>query len=135
MAIEGAPVVRVDFCETSGPFARKERKLQPTHQHMSEALEDSKKSFSELISDPFNGYRYLLRGMLRKSAPTITVNQCSALIDSYSEHNAGLAGLSEAITKALSMYLHIEITPTEEEEEHGERPPQAGVAEIAPVSE
>jgi len=134
MAVEGAKVVRVDFAETTGAFARKPRKLQPTHQHMSEALADSGKSFSELISDPFNGYRYLLRGMLRKQEPTITINQCSALIDSYSEQNGGMAGLSEAVSKALSLYLHIEITPTEEEEVDGERPPLAGEAESEPSS-
>jgi hypothetical protein len=109
MAIEGAPVVRVDFGETAGEFARKERKLQPVHRHMAAAVADSGKAIGELIQDPFNGYRYLL--------------------------HRGMTGLSEAIVKALSLYLHIEMTPTDDEEEDGERPPQAGAAESAPAND
>jgi hypothetical protein len=135
MAIEGAPVVRVDFGETAGEFARKERKLQPVHRHMAAAVADSGKAIGELIQDPFNGYRYLLRGLLRKRTPSITLDQCSDLIDSYCELHRGMTGLSEAIVKALSLYLHIEMTPTDDEEEDGERPPQAGAAESAPAND
>ena len=126
MAIEGAPVERVDFGETTGPFARKERKLQPQHKHLRNAVRESGKAVGELLSDPFGGYPYLLQAMLKKSQPTITLDQCSDLIDSYADAHAGINGLSESLMKALSLYLHIELTPTDEEEVDGERPPQDG---------
>jgi hypothetical protein len=132
MAIEGAKVERVDFGETAGAYARRERKLQPKHKHLRDAVLESGKSFNELMADPFGGYPYLLRAMLKHGQPTITLDQCSDLIDSYADAHDGITGLTESLIKALSLYLHIELTPADDEEVDGERPPQDGPVETAP---
>ena len=106
-----ASVVRIDFGDGKGP-----RKLKCRHKFIRDVVRTSGKSISELINDPFGGYPFLLQALLAPvSRDGISLDQASALIDSYLDANHDIAGLTKALIQALSGYLNIEMTPTEDE--------------------
>jgi hypothetical protein len=119
MASTQNTVVRVEF--------DRPRKLICKHRHIRDAVLESKKSIIELMSDPFGGYPYLIRALLQPSAAhgeAITIDKASDLIDVYLSKHGSLEGLSKALLQALSAYLHVEVTPTEDEQT-GDEPPNA----------
>lgn len=111
-------VVRVEF--------DRPRKLICKHKHIRDAVIESKQSILELMKDPFGGWPYLIRALLQPSAAhgeVISLDKASDLIDTYLSRHGSLEGLSKALLQAMSAYLHVEVTPTEDEkDEAGERP-------------
>jgi hypothetical protein len=119
--------VRIDFGDGKG-----QRKLKPKHKNVSDAVRDSGRSIGELINDPFNGYRYLLRALLAPTYGALSLDKCSELIDSYIEANReesvatkkpALNGLTEALVESLSDWLTIEQPAKDiDEDEHPNAP-------------
>ena len=92
------------------------RKLKCRHRFMREAVRASGKSITELASDPFGGYAYLLQALLQPgSKDPISLDRASELIDLYMDNHDGMTGLTKALSEALTGYLSIEATPTEDE--------------------
>jgi hypothetical protein len=126
-------VVKIQFKANEDPV-----KLYPMHRYLRQAVHDSGKSIGELMSDPFDGYPYLLRALLTpgkdRLAKQLTLDDCSDRIDDYRKTHKGLEGLTEALVKVLALYLHIETKPREEERtgDGDERPLQDGPVETAP---
>jgi hypothetical protein len=104
-----ADVVRIEL--------DKVRKLKVRHQYLREAREVTNKSIHELVQDPFGGYPYLLRALLQPTDQTITLNRASELIDLWCDRGKKLDDLGQHLVRALADYLHIEMTPTDDEEE------------------
>jgi hypothetical protein len=111
-----AEVVRLEFDRS--------RKLKCKHRYMREAVRASGKSILELLNDPFGGYPFLLQALLQAgSAKAISIDEASDLIDTYVEKHGSMTGLTEGLIKAVSSYMHLEVTPTEDEaDEDGNLP-------------
>ncbi len=109
---ESLEVVKVEFDV--------ERKLLCRHRYMREAVRASGKSITELVNDPFGGYPYLVQALLAarwKDDKPLTIDKASDLIDDYVDKHKSLDGLTKALIKALSSYLHIEVTATDDDDD------------------
>jgi hypothetical protein len=113
----------------------KERKLKARHRHVRDARIESDKTVIELLQDPWGGYPYLLRALLRHREPNLSLDDASNLIDDWMDNNPSMEGLTKAITSALANYMHIELTPSDEEkteaEGNAEAPAEPGATESA----
>lgn len=97
------------------------RKLKASHRYISEAIRDSGKSIVELMSDPFNGYRWLLRALLIPAWPTqgpvLTLDLVSKMIDDYIDEGHSLNDLAKAMGEPLKPYVRVEVTPEKDEDD------------------
>jgi hypothetical protein len=95
------------------------RKLKVKHKHIRDAVRASGKSVGELLNDPFGGYPFLLQALLLPGAAvgeSVSLDKASDLIDVYIEKHGNIEGLTKALVQALSGYLRIELTPSDEED-------------------
>jgi len=112
-----ADVVRITF--------DKERKLKPKHKYLREAVRVSGKSITELITDPFGGFPFLVQALLQPSGAVgehISLDKASDLIDEFFEKGGTVEKLQKALVQSLSGYLQIESTPTSDEDEEAADP-------------
>lgn len=114
-------VVRLEF--------DKVRKLKARHRNLRDAVRTSGKSITELLTDPFGGYPYLVQALLVPSADrneSITLDKASDFIDLFIEKHKSIEPLTRGLIEALSAYLHVEMTPTEDEKDADGNLPNAG---------
>ena len=104
----------------------KRRKLKCKHKHIRDAVRASGKSVVELLNDPFGGWPFLLSALLIPGVAmdeAMSLDKASDLIDIFVEKHGSLKGLGTGLSQALAGYLHIEITPSEDEkDEEGNTP-------------
>lgn len=110
------------------------RKLKPRHRYIRDAVRASGKSVTELVADPFGGHPFLIQALVQPSAnkgENISLDKASDLLDDYYDKNGTVEALRTALMEVLGAYLHIEMTPTEDEAEgddvpNGDSPAQPG---------
>jgi hypothetical protein len=104
----------------------KRRKLKCKHKYIRDAVRTSGKSVVELLNDPFGGWPFLLSALLMPGADVnegIGIDKASDLIDIFVEKHGSMKPLSDGLVQALSAYLRIELTPTDDEkDEEGNLP-------------
>lgn len=101
----------------------KERKLIARHEYVGYAVNASKKTVLELLSDPFGGWAYLIQALVIPGATeAISLKKASELLDHYFDAGGSHETLHNAMSRVLAAYINAEVTPTKDE---GDAPPNA----------
>lgn len=110
-------VVRLEF--------DKVRKLKARHRFIRDVVRASGKSVTDLVQDPFGGHPFLIQALLTPSSAvneSISLDKASDLLDAYYDKGGTVEKLRNALIDVLGQYLHVESTPTQEEEETDDAP-------------
>ena len=110
-------VVRLEF--------DKVRKLKARHRFIRDVVRASGKSVTDLVQDPFGGHPFLIQALLTPSSAvneSISLDKASDLLDAYYDKGGTVEKMRNSLIEVLGQYLHVESTPTQQEEETDESP-------------
>jgi hypothetical protein len=96
-------------------FLDRPRRLVFRHKDLRDAVNTSKRSIGDLIGDPFGGWPVLLQHGLRHKDTTLSLDDCSEMIERWVQAGQPLKDLSDKVIRALENTGFIKIERPEDE--------------------